>query len=70
MTPWCLLRIDGVSADWMEDPRELAELPRDWIQRLEAALGKKEGKGESMVRTVKRNEGLDMRKVDGIEELR
>ena len=70
VTPWCLLRIDGVSADWMEDPRELAELPRDWIQRLEAALGKKEGKGESMVRTVKRNEGLDMRKVDGIEELR
>ena len=70
VTPWCLLRIDGVSADWMEDPRELAELPRDWIQHLEAALGKKEEKGENTIRTMKRNEGLDMRKVEGIEELR
>lgn len=69
VTPWCLLRIDGVSADWMADPRELAELPRDWVQRLETALGKKEGKGESTVRATKRSEGLDMRKVDGIEAL-
>lgn len=69
VTPWCLLRIDGVSADWMEDPRELAELPSDWTQRLEAALGRKEGKGGSTVRTTKRSEGVEMRKVDGVEML-